>query len=388
MKLEQFINHPGVTMAEKGHLVSFCYNQETVFDKKWDEITRAARGIIFDRDTGELLARPWNKFFNLGEMPETRLENIINLQQPLFENPFFVSKKLDGSLGIMYYDKCVNNFAIATKGSFVSEQAQFATEWARHHMNLSNIDFSFTYLFEIIYPANKIVVDYQDKAGLVLLGMVNKVTGQEVSPSLLQESAAAINVECVEQVEFDSISAIVANCETLVGEEGFVITFLGIQCQDKVQDLKIKIKGEWYKKMHALVSSLTPLGMWRAWEVGGIPRDYLMVIPEEFKDASLSLANVINELHSDEASRVENIYEKITTELGGNPDIKSFAIKCQQEHKSDMSILIGIYKQQNDKVWDMIHKKVRPTGNALPDYLNDKIDKTLLKWVGRVISNQ
>lgn len=388
MKLEQFINHQGVTMAEKGHLVSFCYNQETVFNKNWDEITRAARGIIFDRETGELLARPWQKFFNLGEMPETRLENIINLQQPLFHNPFFVSKKLDGSLGIMYYDKVVKNFAIATKGSFVSEQAQFATEWARHHLNLSNIDNTFTYLFEIIYPTNKIIVDYRGKTGLVLLGMVNKVTGREVSPYVLQENATAINVECVEQVEFNSISAIVANCETLVGEEGFVITFLNIQGQDKMQDLKIKIKGEWYKKMHSLISSLTPLGMWRAWEVGGIPRDYLMVIPEEFKDASLSLANVINTLHNDEAQKNEEIYEKIITGLGDNKhDIKSFAIKCQKEYKNNMSILIGIYKQQDDKVWDMIHKKVRPTGNILPDYLNDKIDKTLLKWVGRIISN-
>ena len=42
------------------------------------KIRRECRGLIFDTTTGQLISRPYHKFFNAGEREETQL-NKINL---------------------------------------------------------------------------------------------------------------------------------------------------------------------------------------------------------------------------------------------------------------------------------------------------------------------
>ena len=93
--------------------------------------------------------------------------------------PFEVFEKLDGSLGILYW---LNNLPyIATRGSFESEQARHATEilHGRYQHTFSSMDTNKTYLFEIIYPENRIVVDYGEMDDLILLTVIDNQTGHE-----------------------------------------------------------------------------------------------------------------------------------------------------------------------------------------------------------------
>ena len=90
--------------------------------------------------------------------------------------PFEVYEKLDGSLGILYW--LGDEPYIATRGSFESPQAQIATELLRAY-DLSGLDRRRTYLFEIIYPENRIVVNYDDRRELVLLAIIDTATGRE-----------------------------------------------------------------------------------------------------------------------------------------------------------------------------------------------------------------
>jgi tRNA splicing ligase len=53
-------------------------------------IRRECRGLIFDTATGQLISRPYHKFFNAGEKEETQLDK-INLYEP-----HVVLEKLDG----------------------------------------------------------------------------------------------------------------------------------------------------------------------------------------------------------------------------------------------------------------------------------------------------
>jgi RNA ligase len=56
------------------------------------KVRRECRGLIFDTKTGQLLSRPYHKFFNAGEREETAI-NKINLYEP-----HVVLEKLDGSM--------------------------------------------------------------------------------------------------------------------------------------------------------------------------------------------------------------------------------------------------------------------------------------------------
>ncbi len=81
-----------------------------------------------------------------------------HLPSLLKSSNFDVYEKMDGSLGILYWidDKPF----LATRGAFESEQAIKGTELLRKHQNLNKLNRNYTYLFEIIYPSNRIVVDY------------------------------------------------------------------------------------------------------------------------------------------------------------------------------------------------------------------------------------
>lgn len=137
------------THPEFPNLTIANYCEEVQFRNSWDKITLACRGLIFDQVTGEVIARPWEKFFNMGQR-DNRIAG---------EAPVEVSDKLDGSLGILYR-RPDGLYAIATRGSFASEQALEANKiWSESYSGL-DVPEDYTFLFEILVPWNRIVLQY------------------------------------------------------------------------------------------------------------------------------------------------------------------------------------------------------------------------------------
>ena len=93
----------------------FNYTEQAVFGRHWTAVTRTCRGLVAAAD-GRIVARPWPKFFNHGELATEALD---------LAAPVEVTDKADGSLGILY--PVPNGHAVATRGSFTSEQALHAT---------------------------------------------------------------------------------------------------------------------------------------------------------------------------------------------------------------------------------------------------------------------
>jgi RNA ligase len=149
------------------------YTAAAQYDRVWNPVVRACRGLIWHNATGEVLARPFPKFHNYGEHEEGALD---------LEAPAVVTEKLDGSLGILY--PTPSGHAVATRGSFASEQALHATAlWRRHYEQHWRPEPGLTYLFEIVYPGNRVVVDYGDRDDLVLVAVLDVETGLPASPT-------------------------------------------------------------------------------------------------------------------------------------------------------------------------------------------------------------
>ena len=70
-------------------LTIWNYTETVQFEGKWDEITLMCRGLVTD-DKGNIIARPFKKFFSIEEGKYTPTEN------------FEVFEKMDGSLGILF----------------------------------------------------------------------------------------------------------------------------------------------------------------------------------------------------------------------------------------------------------------------------------------------
>jgi putative RNA ligase len=181
----------------------YNYTAKAQYDNMWNPATLTCRGLITD-DAGTIVARPFTKFFNLEQL------------ECLPHEPFEVYEKLDGSLGILYWLE--DEPAIATRGSFESRQVQVAIQLLRNY-DLSALEREVPYLFEIIYPENRIVVDYGDRRELVLLARIDTPTGREypvreVGFPVAKHHAEIHDVASLREVSRDNT-------------EGFVVRFAG-----------------------------------------------------------------------------------------------------------------------------------------------------------------
>ncbi len=139
-------------------LTIYNYSRTCQYDSAWDEVTLQCRGLIMD-DSGEIVARGFNKFFNYEEAAGAG-------QIPIKGDYVYVQEKMDGSLGILFH--YADEWHMATRGSFHSEQAVEGLRILKEkYNNLLAFERSVSYLCEIIYPANRIVVDYGSKPRIV-----------------------------------------------------------------------------------------------------------------------------------------------------------------------------------------------------------------------------
>lgn len=241
-------------------LLGFKYTTNTVYSEDWDNVSLHARGIVFDYATGEVLARPFDKFFNLGEMIDTEtgvLKPIAgyvkqhlgfdNLSGDYKHQKFRVMDKLDGSLGIAFWTG--TDWYVKTAGSFESDQAKWANEWFDMIIDPSILDKSKTYLFEIIYDEDKHPIEY-DFEGLVLLGIVDTKTGIEEPLSEILCVAKELNIRHAEVLEFTDFDEVVKYAKNLPKtKEGVVITF--------ENGFKLKVKGDEFLALQKIFHFLT-----------------------------------------------------------------------------------------------------------------------------------
>lgn len=361
------MTHPAVTMdfnilqagleasVESGHtrkttddtgLELYCYTEACTYDRQWNDFTLLARGLILFPAEKKVVGMPFPKFFNLGEH---QIQNVPDL-------PFETYEKLDGSLIILFHHK--GQWRTATKGSLKSDQALWATMEIQKH-KLDALVPGTTYLLEAIYHANKIVVSYSYE-GLSLLGAYTE-QGGELTYSELQQTAETSGFRVAKSYAYQSVSDLVARAAVLPSsEEGFVLRFSN--------GLRLKIKGDEYCRIHALISRLTPLAMWEAMMAGDDLEKIRRDLPEEFLQDFDNIIMVLNQKVNALISKVTQMYRHVANmsdkevglQLSSFPDdVRSFIFPYRR-NKGDL--LSGKARQA-------VFKQIRPNGNILPGYV-------------------
>lgn len=246
----------------------YNYSRECAWERNWNEATLLARGLILD-DDGVVVARPFSKFFNYEEhlVPELGLPKID------FQNQMYsVHDKVDGSLGILY-PVGGGGYGIATRGSFTSDQAKRATEIWMDNGYAHALTFSehWTLLFEIIYPENRIVLDYGDDSKLILLGAVNIQNGDTMDAWLAQEMCNWPD-EIVESYNgANDIEELMSHDRP--NKEGYVLSFWDT-------GLMVKVKHDTYKHIHSIITKANTKTVWAALRDDNLGD--LMDLPDEF----------------------------------------------------------------------------------------------------------
>ena len=324
-------------------LTIYNYSQATQYEGKWDEITLGCRGLILD-DNGKVIARPFSKFFNLEENRHSPTET------------FTVYEKLDGSLGIVFWYN--DEWHLASRGSFTSEQAIRGKAMLDSKYNTNFLSSEFTYLFEIIYPENRIVVDYGDMEKLIMIGEIETETGIEYNSLSIcdYEKCGFDVVKTYDAVkDFNQLKA-----ENWHNKEGFVIKFSnGDRC---------KIKFEDYVTLHKIITNVSSYDIWENLKsFGKLDEDLLTQVPDEFYEW---VRKVESDLKA-EYKTIEDLYEQtynnilsfifVMTPRGDQDTFVKHRAEFAKLAKSynHPGILFAMYdgKDYSQMIWKMIKPK-------------------------------
>ncbi len=324
-------------------LVLYCYSSRCVYETAWDEFTLLARGLILDTVRQVVVATPFPKFFNVGER---------GIAFP--DGPFEIFEKLDGSLIIIFHHD--GGWRTATKGAFDSDQAQWAQERLKQQ-DLTSLVPGTTYLAEAVYPENRIVIRYAD-AALVLLAAYDP-QGGEVSFDEVRATASRLRWRAAERYAFKSVGDLLSHAKALPAtSEGYVVRF--------ADGLRLKLKGEEYRRIHALITRCTPLAMWEAIVAGddmeAIRRDLPEEFWQDFDDITRLLAEALTRMTDRIAAAAASVAHLSDKELGLSrsdlpDDVQPYVFPWRKAG--------GIL---NAKMRQALLRDIRPTGNVLPGY--------------------
>ena len=164
----------------KWPLAILNYTQLAMGKTQDNETLRRCRGLIYDHETMQVVARPMEAFFNVGTNHEASIQTLTDMARGARGGypgaVMEITEKMDGSMGIIYQYKG-NPPEVATRGSFTSEQAWWATAYLQRFKYATPK--GYTPIVEIIYPGNQIVVDYCGEESLTLLALIDRDNGDE-----------------------------------------------------------------------------------------------------------------------------------------------------------------------------------------------------------------
>lgn len=180
-------------------IVSYNFTRDAFYKSKWNDLTITARGLFVDTETDKIIARSYNKFFNLFERPETEWRN---LQQNL-QFPVQVYLKENGFLGIVSYNPKTDDLFIASKSTNQGEYAgyfkklllkELGNNFNKFKEFLKKNDSSA--IFEVIDIVNDPHIIKYEESGVFLLDVVkNDFTNTFMDYDALELFAKEFNFE-------------------------------------------------------------------------------------------------------------------------------------------------------------------------------------------------
>lgn len=305
------------------------YTPKAQYEGLWNETTMSCRGLVVDSNNA-IKARCFKKFFNYEEVP-AEVSSRIGMNFQTFE-------KIDGSLGILYW--AGDKPAIATRGSFTSEQALRATQILRTKYRFADLDPSVTYLFEIIYPGNRICVDYGNLEDLILLATFKTQSGRELEPPVGPfPLARKFNFGS----DFEGIKGL-----NLENREGFVVRF--------DDGYRFKIKFADYVALHAAIFSVSTRSIWNTLRRG--EEQPLDRLPDEVYDWVKDVESSLRDEYQAVESRASEIFGSIQ-----HLSRKEFASIALDYACSAVLFRMLDNRPYEDIIWKMIEPAYRTPRN-------------------------
>ena len=255
---EEVLNSKGVIVKYKHDLILLSYNLNVAMEHGikidfTDPIVKECRGIILNKDTFDIACYPFSKFGNYTESYADSID----------WGSAKIQEKIDGSLMKLYYYN--NKWNWATSGMIDANDAPASDNMTFYDLvksanNYADIDFDSldkdnTYMFELVSPLKRIVVQYNQTL-LYHIGTRNNKTGKELSVD--------IGIRKPKEYDYSSLDECIKFVERLESYDGLLHE--GFVVVDKDYH-RVKIKSTSYLAMHRAIDNHKVFTLKRAIEI-------------------------------------------------------------------------------------------------------------------------
>lgn len=307
------------------------YSERCQYERIWDDVTLQCRGLVLHGD--RVVARPFRKFFNDTEHPADEIP---------WHLPYRVAEKLDGSLLIVFHFDGAWHYA--TRGSFESEQAGRGREIFQSKYREDALDPNLTYLFEVIYPQNRIVVNYGVREDVVLLAMLDTQTGEELDPATGVDHGLTIVRHLPPDADARELRTIIRD-----DEEGYVVRF--------ANGFRVKVKGQRYMELHRIITGVSSRTIWECLAENKSFDDMLAIVPDEFAQWVRAEKEALLAAYRSLQSRAETAHQAIIH----LPDRKAQALAILADHRDISSAVFALLdgKPIDSILWKELYPEFR-----------------------------
>lgn len=290
------------------NLIITNYTRQTQYDKLWNNITLNCRSLIWDSETGNIIAKSFPKFFNFEELDMSTDERMYT---DIFKSDICVYDKIDGSLITIF--KYKNEWIAASKSSFTSIHAQTALNiWNETYVDTINGSkySDHIFVFELTGPGElKIVIDYGDTPKLTLLTVLNSSFHEYIYDDIYA-TFSDMDFNIVKAINMSKI--VMSDMKLLIGDdaEGYVFR--------TSENHRFKLKGETYCKLHALYTKTNTRTIYELvkdtpFSDIGLIMDALK-LPDEFDDWIKRVIKVIILRHDLIYNMALQLFQEVITE--------------------------------------------------------------------------
>lgn len=290
------------------------------------KIRLECRGLKFDSLTGEILARPFHKFFNVNERNWTKTEKID------VKKPHVFQEKIDGSMihpifcpdgGIDWHTKAGHTYVSDIVLDFIEDKPEYRT-FAEKILKEKK-----TPLFEFVSPKNRIVLDY-GKENMILLAIRDNHTGEYMNYDELAVVSKAYNIPYVNVHPAKDLGTFIHKVKDMTNIEGFVITFEDGE--------RFKMKTDEYVRMHKAVDSIRlEKNLWKMFAED----TYDDVISHLFETERKKILNFMEALGNEFTKSEQKINDIVSSVQGMTK--KETALYLKENHKEWMSMVFYVY---------------------------------------------
>lgn len=190
-----------VVPQEKTNISSFNFSRDAFTGGIWNGITTKARGLFINTNTNEIVARGYDKFFNVNERPETNLDVLPNT----LSYPVIGYKKENGFLGLLGFDKESDRLLFCSKSQIGGQFSHYfknillnsvSEKILYGYMKSHNV----TLVFEVIDIENDPHIIKYSNSKVVLLDIIdNDIQFKHTDYETVQSVAKSLGIDCKEK---------------------------------------------------------------------------------------------------------------------------------------------------------------------------------------------